>query len=146
MYLQTVPLGSKYIKTPKMTIRSLKTDHGSSGHDLFYMWPWASMRFIVEKTPVKVLKWIWNLSQCVQSITISQKWLFSHWKWTLAPLDMASFIGGPGLLGALWNFPVEKPVIEVSKCLLKPVPMDLEHPKTPSWAFLTPGLAKKWRR
>jgi hypothetical protein len=39
MDLQTVPLGSKYIKTPKMAIRTLKMDLVSSSHDLFYMWP-----------------------------------------------------------------------------------------------------------
>jgi hypothetical protein len=39
MEILTVPLGLEYIKTPKMTNKTLKTDHGSSGHDLFYMWP-----------------------------------------------------------------------------------------------------------
>jgi hypothetical protein len=39
MDLLTIPLGLEYIKTPKMTNRTLKMDHGSSGHDLFYMWP-----------------------------------------------------------------------------------------------------------
>jgi hypothetical protein len=56
MEKKIVPLGSEYIKTPKMTNKTLKTDHGSSGHDLFYMWPKASLSFLVEKTPVKVLK------------------------------------------------------------------------------------------
>jgi hypothetical protein len=39
MEKQTVPLRSEHIKTPKMTNKTLKMDHGSSGHDLFYMWP-----------------------------------------------------------------------------------------------------------
>jgi hypothetical protein len=39
MDLQTVPLGSEYMKTPKMTIRTLKMDLASSNHDLFSMWP-----------------------------------------------------------------------------------------------------------
>ena len=56
MEIKTVPLGSEYIKTPEMTNRTLKTDHGSSEHDLFYMWPKASLSFLVEKAPVKVLK------------------------------------------------------------------------------------------
>jgi hypothetical protein len=56
MEKQTVPLGSEHIKTPKMTNKTLKTDHGSSGHDLFYMWPKASLSFSLAKTPVKVLK------------------------------------------------------------------------------------------
>jgi len=49
MEILIVPLGSKYIKTPKMTNKTLKTDHGSSGHDLFYMWPKASLSFLVAK-------------------------------------------------------------------------------------------------
>jgi hypothetical protein len=49
MEIMTIPLGSEYIKTPKMTNKTLKMDHGSSGHDLFYMWPKASLRFLVEK-------------------------------------------------------------------------------------------------
>jgi hypothetical protein len=39
MDLQTVPLDSEYIKTPNLTIRTLKMDLVSSSNDLFYMWP-----------------------------------------------------------------------------------------------------------
>jgi hypothetical protein len=39
MDLQTVPLDSEYIKTPKMTIGTLKMDLVSSSNDLFYMRP-----------------------------------------------------------------------------------------------------------
>jgi hypothetical protein len=39
MDLQTVPLDSEYIKTPKMTIKTLQMDNGSSNNDLSYMWP-----------------------------------------------------------------------------------------------------------
>ena len=56
MEILIVPLGLEYIKTPKMTNKTLKMDHGSSGHDLFYMWPYASLSFSLAKTPVKVLK------------------------------------------------------------------------------------------
>jgi hypothetical protein len=56
MEIHVVPLGSEYIKTPKRTNKTLKTDHGSSGDDLFYMWPKASLRFLVVKTLVKFLK------------------------------------------------------------------------------------------
>jgi hypothetical protein len=56
MEIIIVPLGLEHIKTPKMTNKTLKMDHGSSRHDLFYMWPKASLSFVVEKTPVKVLK------------------------------------------------------------------------------------------
>jgi hypothetical protein len=37
MDLQTVPLDLKYIKTPKMTVKTLQMDKGSSNNDLFYM-------------------------------------------------------------------------------------------------------------
>jgi hypothetical protein len=39
MDLKTVPLDSEYIKTPKMTIKTLQMDLVSSSNDLFYMWP-----------------------------------------------------------------------------------------------------------
>jgi hypothetical protein len=56
MEILVVPLRSEYIKTPKMINKNMKTDHGSSGHDLSYMWPKASLSFLVEKKSVKVLK------------------------------------------------------------------------------------------
>jgi hypothetical protein len=37
MDLKTIPLDSEYIKTPKLTVRTLKMDNGSSNNDLFYM-------------------------------------------------------------------------------------------------------------
>jgi hypothetical protein len=37
MDLQTVPLDSEYIKTPRMTVKTLQMDNGSSNNDLFYM-------------------------------------------------------------------------------------------------------------
>jgi hypothetical protein len=39
MDLQTVPLDSEYLKTPNLTIRTLKMDLVSSSNDLFYMCP-----------------------------------------------------------------------------------------------------------
>jgi hypothetical protein len=53
MDLQTVPLGSEYIKTPKMTIRTLKMDLGSSSHDLFYMWPLSFPELLCGKNTCK---------------------------------------------------------------------------------------------
>ena len=102
-----------------MTIKSLKTDHGSSRHDLFYMWPWASLSFLVETTPVKFLKCLWNLSQCVQSIINSHKWLFSLSKWICAHQSNASNNEGFKLPGASSNFNGEKPAKEVFKFLWK---------------------------
>jgi hypothetical protein len=53
MDLQTVPLGSEYIKTPKMTIRTLKMDLVSSSHDLFYMWPPSFPQLLYGKNTCK---------------------------------------------------------------------------------------------
>jgi hypothetical protein len=53
MDLQTVPLGSEYIKTPKMTIRTLKMDLVSSNHDLFYMWPPSFPKLLCGKNTCK---------------------------------------------------------------------------------------------
>jgi hypothetical protein len=39
MDLHTVPLSSEYIKTPKMTVKTLKMANGSPNNDLSYMWP-----------------------------------------------------------------------------------------------------------
>jgi hypothetical protein len=39
MDLYTVPLDSEYIKTPNLTVKTLKMDNGSSNNDLFYVWP-----------------------------------------------------------------------------------------------------------
>ena len=39
-------IGFRIIKTPKLTIRTLKMDLVSSNHDLFYMWPLSFLELI----------------------------------------------------------------------------------------------------
>jgi hypothetical protein len=55
MVLQTVPLGSEYTKTPKLTIRTLKMDLVSSRNDLFYMWPPSFLELQWRKNTCKSL-------------------------------------------------------------------------------------------
>ena len=102
----------------------------------------ASLSFNEAKTPVKFLQWIWDLSQCVQSILNSQKWLFSLRKWICAHRSNASNNEGFKLHGASPSFKCEKTYKRALQMPVKMVPMDSERPKTPSWAFTTPHLAK----
>ena len=53
MEILIIPLGSEYIKTPKMTIRTLKMDLVSSSNDLFYMWPLSFPELLCGKNTCK---------------------------------------------------------------------------------------------
>ena len=79
----------------------------------------ASLSKNETKIPIKVIQWIWNLSQCVQSIIISQKWLFSLRKWICAHLSNASNNEGFKAPKASSNFKCEKPTNGLFKCLWK---------------------------
>ena len=79
----------------------------------------ASLSFNGAKIPVEVLQWIWNLSQCVQSIINSQKWLFSLRKWICAHLSNASNNEGFKAPEASSNFKCEKHTNGLLKCLWK---------------------------
>ena len=143
MDLQTVPLSSEYIKTPNLTVKTLQMDNGSSSNDLFYKWPpslpelqWSKNTY---RSPPMDLKPIpmcsehnnqWKMTIQSQKMDMcSSEQCLKQWGLQAS----SSFINLQGLKTCIRSFQMP----------MKTSPMDSERPKTPSWAFSAPHLAKK---